>query len=390
MMGAMEVERRPGGTRFASALSEHPSAADAVGEVTGQVVEQLGSTPELAVLFVTPPHLDVIGDIVGVVHSVVRPHTLLGAAAVAVIGRDREIESTPGITLFAARLSSPPVPVRFQTVHSPEGMQINRSVDDLGDARSLLLIADPFTFPVDALLDGLQATAPRLAVVGGLASAANAPGGNRLSLDDGLFTDGAVGALLAEDVSPQSVVSQGCRPIGNPYIVTRAEGNMIYELAGQPALERLLRTVEQLGPEDRMLASRGLHCGMVIDERKDRFQRGDFLIRGVLGADRGTGAVAVGDEVSVGATVQFQVRDAASADEDLHELLAGRRAAGTLLFTCNGRGQHLFGVPDHDATVVSDLLDAPALAGMFCAGEIGPVAGRNAVHGFTASLALFE
>jgi small ligand-binding sensory domain FIST len=388
MMVGMEVGD-PARTRYASALSENPSAVEAVGEVSGLVLEEVGPAPDLAVLFVTPPHVDALDDVVGVVRSVVQPRTLLGAAAVAVIGRSREIEATPGITLFAARLSSPPVPVRFQTVDTPEGLQIGSSVDDLGVGRSLLLIADPFTFPVDGLLDGLRVSDPGVTVVGGLASAANAPGGNRLLLDESLFSDGAVGALLAEDVSPQSVVSQGCRPIGSPYIVTSAEGNVILELAGQPALERLLGTLEHLGQEDRMLASRGLHCGIVIDEHKDRFQRGDFLIRGVLGVDRQTGAVAVGDAVPVGSTVQFQVRDAASADEDLHELLAGRRAAGALLFTCNGRGRHMFGAPDHDANVVTDVLGAPALAGMFCAGEFGPVAGRNAIHGFTASLALF-
>ena len=222
-----------------------------------------------------------------------------------------------------------------------------------------------------------------------MASAANAPGDNRLLVDDSSHADGAVGALLAEDVSPQAVVSQGCRPIGRPYIVTRADGHMIHELGGRPALERLLTTLELLPPVDRQLAEQGLHCGVVIDETKDEFDRGDFLIRGVLGVDRATGAVAVGDTIAVGSTVQFQVRDATSADEDLHALLTGRAARGALVFTCNGRGRRLFGTPDHDATVVGDLLGTSALAGMFCAGELGPVGGRNAVHGFTASIAIF-
>jgi small ligand-binding sensory domain FIST len=279
--------------------------------------------------------------------------------------------------------------VRFQAIGSSDGLQIASTVGDFGGARSLLLITDPFTFPVDGLLEALGSSHPDLAVVGGVASAAGSPGGNRLLLDDTTFADGAVGALLSDDVSADSVVSQGCRPIGSPYIVTRSEGNIVYELGGQPALERLVGTLEHLAPADRTLAERGLHCGVVVDEHKDRFERGDFLIRGVLGVDRASGAVVVGDAVSIGSTVQFQVRDAASADEDLHELLDGRRAKGALLFTCNGRGRHMFSEPDHDAGVVSDVLGAPALAGMFCAGELGPVDGRNALHGFTASLALF-
>jgi small ligand-binding sensory domain FIST len=164
---------------------------------------------------------------------------------------------------------------------------------------------------------------------------------------------------------------------------------MIHELAGRPALERLAAMLEHLPPVDRQLAGQGLHCGVVIDESKAEFERGDFLIRAVLGVDAATGAVAVGDTVPVGSTVQFQVRDAASADEDLHAMLSGRAARGALVFTCNGRGRQLFGTPDHDATVVADVLGTSALAGMFCAGELGPVGGRNAVHGFTASVAIF-
>jgi len=196
--------------------------------------------------------------------------------------------------------------------------------------------------------------------------------------------------LLDPEVRVETVVSQGCRPIGQPFTVTRAEGNVVYELGGRPALERLMAMVDELSPEDRSLAARGLHVGMAIDERKIEPERGDFLVRNVLGADRAVGAVAVGDTVGIGQMLQFQARDAVSADEDLRALMAGRRAEGALVFTCNGRGTHLFGVPDHDAAVVVDQLDTAAVAGMFCAGEVGPVGGRNFLHGFTASVALFR
>lgn len=374
-------------TRCAAAVSEHPLATHAVGEVAGQVLEGVGPAPDLAVLFVTPPHLGALEDMAAVVRSVLQPGTLLGAGAVAVVGPNREVESTPGVSLFAARLAGAPTPVRLTADPGEDGYELAGLPERAGDARSLLLVADPFTFPVDAFLGALARSHPDLAVVGGLASAAGGAGGNRLVLDGHVAAHGAVGVLL--DEAPGSVVSQGCRPIGQPFIVTRAERNVIYELGGQPALARLLATIESLSPDDRALAAQGLHCGIVVDEAKLDFARGDFLIRGVLGADRAAGAVAVGDTVEVGSTVQFQVRDAASADEDLHELLGGRRAEGALVFTCNGRGRHLFGVPDHDAAVVTALLGTGAVAGMFCAGELGPVGGRNALHGFTASVALF-
>jgi small ligand-binding sensory domain FIST len=204
---------------------------------------------------------------------------------------------------------------------------------------------------------------------------------------------GAVGVLLGTDAAPSTVVSQGCRPIGRPYTVTKSSGHVIFELGGKPALERLIEMIEHLPDDDKALAAAGLHCGIVADEHKLDFDRGDFLIRGVIGADRKAKAVAVGDEVPVGATIQFQVRDAATAGQDLSLLLedevSQQAPTGALVFTCNGRGASMFGDADHDARIVVDHV-GPAVAGMFCAGEIGPVAGRNALHGFTASIALFH
>lgn len=208
-------------------------------------------------------------------------------------------------------------------------------------------------------------------------------------LDGHMLYDGAVAVVLG-GVDVDAVVSQGCRPVGSPMVVTSGDGSLIHELAGRNALERVEEVLRRLTPDDVAMAQHGLHLGRVIDERKAEFGRGDFLIRNVLGADRATGSVAVGDEVEIGATVQLQVRDAASADEDLRDLLNGRSAHGALLFTCNGRGTHLFGDDDHDATIVSESLDGAPVAGMSCAGELGPVGGRSFLHGFTASLLLLR
>ena len=254
-----------------------------------------------------------------------------------------------------------------------------------------LLIADPFSFPVDLLLRHLNERAPGTVVMGGMASGAAAAGQTRLFLDGGVIDSGAVGARLPR-VRIRPLVSQGCRPIGNAYTVTRAEGNVIFELGGKSPLERLQELIATLPPEDRALVGTGLHVGMVIDEYLAEPGRGDYLIRNVVGVDPQNGALAVGDEVEVGQTIRFHVRDAATADEDLRALLereAGR-AAGALLFRCNGRGTRLFDAPDHDASLVSNALAGAPLAGFNCAGEIGPVGGRNFLHGFTASIALLE
>jgi small ligand-binding sensory domain FIST len=252
------------------------------------------------------------------------------------------------------------------------------------------MLGDPYSFPVGDFLDVCNARLPGVTVIGGMASAADRAGANRLSIDDRVLDEGAVAILFSEDVPVRAVVSQGCRPIGTPLTVTKADRNLVYELAGQPAMSRLQDLVEAATEAERDLMRNGLHLGVVVDEHKLDFARGDFLVRNVLGADRSNGAIAIGDRVDVGTTVQFQVRDAASADDDLRALLTGERGDAALLFTCNGRGRRFFLEPDHDAALVEELLGPMPLAGAFCAGEIGPVGSRNFLHSFTASMAVFE
>lgn len=380
-------------TRCAAAVSEHPIAAHATGEVAGTLLEQLGAAPDITFVFATAAHTGALDDVVAAMREVLHPEVLVGSTAVSVVGRDREVEETPGLSALGVRLdpgTPSPFGVRLELVPSSDGEGWSVwGLPVLEPGSTLVLLPDPFSFPADRVLDGLAEQAPGVTVIGGLASAARGPGGNRLVLDGAVHDDGAVGVVLPRGVATSAVVSQGCRPIGDPMVVTRANGTLVEELASEPALPRLLRLLEGLDARDRNLAARGLHLGRVVDEQKEVYERGDFLVRNVLGALRERDAVAVGDEVDVGAIVQFQVRDADSADEDLRALLAGRHAAGALLFTCNGRGSHLFGRPDHDAELVAAVTDG-ATAGMFCAGELGPIGSRAWLHGFTASALLFD
>ena len=387
---------------FAAALSEHPLATHATGEVVGHVLERLGGRrPDVALLFVTDAHGGALEDIGATVRTALDPGALLGVTAVSVAGGAREVEERPAVSLWAGcfgddagqRSLRAVRPVRLSGVDAVGASDAAFAgfPDDVDPEHELLMVlVDPFSFPAPAFLDEVERRWPGLAVIGGLASAGRGPGGNRLLLDDVLFDDGAVGVVLPAGRGIATVVSQGCRPVGAPYVITRSESNVVHELGGQSALARLEQVVADLSPDERSIAQRGgLHIGRVIDERRTHFGPGDFLIRAVLGADRESGAVAIGDEAPVGATLQFQVRDAASADEDLRELLSGRRADGALLFTCNGRGVGLFGEPDHDAAVLDAVVGGGATAGMFCAGELGPVGGRNFLHGYTASMILF-
>jgi small ligand-binding sensory domain FIST len=376
--------------RFASALSLHPVPAHAVGETAGEVLERLDAEdPDLLVCFASPHFVGALDDMVHAMRNLLDPSVLLAVTTGAVVGDAREVEDGPGFAVFAARLPDARLtPVALRVEETPDGASVVGWPDLDGAPETLLLLADPFTFPLDSFLRRLNDDRPGLTVVGGCASAATRPGGNRLALDDRVVADGAVGVFL-EGAAVRTVVSQGCRPVGQPLVVTRSEGSFIQELAGQPALDRLRELAEAVTDDERELLQNGLHLGIVVDEHQADFGRGDFLVRNVIGADRDTGAIAVGDRVAVGQTVQFHVRDAAAADEDLRALLAGAEGDGALLFTCNGRGRHLFGTPDHDAGLIAEVLGPLPAAGGFCAGEIGPVGGRNFLHGFTASLALF-
>ena len=377
-------------TRFASALSRHPVPAHAVGETAGSVLEQLeGEDPDLLVCFASPHFVGALDDLVNALRNLLDARVLLGATAGSIIGVGEEVETAPAFSLFAAQLPDAGLmPVALRLEDTPDGPAVVGWPELESDPSTLLLLADPFSFPTDGFLRRLNDSRPELTVIGGLASAAAHPGGNRLVLDELVTPEGAVGVFL-DGVEVRTVVSQGCRPIGQPYVVTRAERNFVVELGGRQAVDRLRDLAEGLDERDRELVRNGLHLGVVVDEHKASFDRGDFLVRNIVGADRDSGALAVGDQVEVGQTVQFHVRDAAAADEDLRSLLDGATASGALVFTCNGRGRHLFGVPDHDAGVLAELLGPIPAAGAFCAGEIGPIGGRNFLHGFTASVALF-
>lgn len=386
--------------KYAAALSEHPSAPDATAEVLSHVQDTLQETPTLTVLFASASHRDAMEQITELVMDVITPQCLLATLSDTVIGEGKEVESQPAIALWGTseghiqgvRLTSGN-PQEISSLQENSTPQENRggnpSVGDLPPTATLLLLADPFSFPTEDLLFNLAEDQPDIRVVGGLTTAVTRPGSAQLWLNGDLYNTGAVGALVSEVPSVRSVVSQGCHPTGSPYTVTRAEGNHLLELGGRPALIRLRDLVATASDEERRLMRKGLHVGIAVDESRLEYTGGDFLIRGIVDLDRESGAVAVGGMVEVGDTIQFHVRDADTAMSDLRSSFADETAQGALLFTCNGRGTHMFGTPNHDAGVLSDMLNNLPLAGMSCAGEIGPVGRKNYLHGFTASVALF-
>ena len=326
---------------------------------------------------------------------------LLGCSGESIVGVRREIEHEPAVSLWLASwpgVQSTSMLLSFE--RTPEGGVIQGWPDELAgdwpEGAFVLLLGEPFSFPVEQLLERMNEDRPGVPMIGGMASGGHDPGGNRLIRGRETFAEGAVAAIVHGPVRLDTVVSQGCRPIGKPFVVTKAERNVIHELGGKPALLQLKELFDQLPTREQILVQRYLHVGRVVSEYRDKFEQGDFLVRNVIGIDPGAGAIAIGDYIRTGQTVQFHVRDQEAADGELKQLLcAARKAdktepAAALLFSCNGRGTNMFSQPDHDALAIDRSLGSLPLAGFFAQGEIGPIGGQNFMHGFTASIAIFR
>jgi len=364
---------------------------DGFAEAAARAALGLGGGPcRLALVFAGQANLDHAAEGLAAVRERLAPEALVGCGAQGVVGSGRELEDG-GVAVWAASLPEAEIePFHIEVVPAGNGLVVT-GVPELDGADGAILLADPYSFPAEPLLAQLSEARPGLPVVGGMASAGQ---GDTLLYGDEAVSGGAVGVVL-RGAGLRSCVSQGARPVGPEMTVTAGEGTVIEELASEPALARLRRAIVELDPDEQEQAARGLLIGLVTDPNKPDYERGDFLVRGLIGADEENGSLTVGTSVRVGQTVRLQVRDAAAAHEDLMEALdreaaaLGRPPAGALLFTCNGRGSAMFGTPDHDARAVAEAFAGAPTGGFFCAGEFGPVGQRNFVHGFTATLAVF-
>lgn len=418
------------GIVIANALSTHDDPIEAAAHAASRIHEQLDGAPDLLMVFVTPHHAQRMGMIADTLRDSLRSSHMLGVSASAVMSGETEIGEGPGIAMLAC--SFPGVRISpFWVDHiSPRDSQDERAaklaeqIDAGVDMRAAFFFADPFSVPLVKLIPALSAARTQHitasgrieqigTILGGMASAASRPGGNSLLLDGDIRSSGAMGVTLSGPLQVDTVVSQGCRPIGHPMIITKARGNLILELAGVKAVDAIRDIVHELPDPEKELLGNGLLLGRVIDEHKSHFGRGDFLIRNVMGGDEQSGAVAVADLVQAGQTVQLHLHDQQTAREDLSLLLDGQRLyekpAGAMLISCSGRGERFFKEPGYDARAITHAFDpAPdganraksgqevnpgsgiPLAGFFAAGEIGPVDEQIFQHGHTAVAGLFR
>lgn len=385
---------------FAAAVSDKSNLKAAIQETTQIIADELGCVPDLTLVFVTHHHANDFSTLAATVRERLGGGLVLGCTGETVIGGSREHEDGPAISLLSGVLSGADLlPFQLEFENTPDGVVCGGLPDDLTSAtsetRAVLLLGEPFSSVPQSVLDLLADELPDIPVVGGMASGGN-PGENRLFLNDREIEQGAIGVVIRGGPRIRTVVSQGCRPIGAPFVVTKAERNVVYEMGGASPMQRLQELYHMLPPRDQKLVEGGVHIGIALNEYQETFHRGDFLILNVMGVDKKSGALKAGGTIRVGQTVQFQIRDEETADADLKRLLerhlteSPRLPAAGLLFSCNGRGTRMFSQPNHDASLIQTQLGPMPLVGIFAQGELGPVGGKNYIHGFTASLALFE
>ena len=389
--------------KWASAISEQPYLEGALAECAASIGGQLGEPPQLAVAFVSPhyqPGYDRVGPRLGELLGA--EHTF-GCSGGGIIGAGMEVEQRPALSVTAAVMPG----VDIEAFHlegerlpdldaGPNAWQELLGVSEAQEPQFVLL-ADPFSFPVQNLIMGLDFAFPRAAKIGGLASGAQRPGDNALFLDGQVHDVGAVGLALHGNIMVDTVVAQGCRPIGEAMRITSSRRNVLAELDGHPPMAVLQNLYRSLSERDRQLMGHSLFLGVVMDELLDNPTQGDFLIRNVVGMDQRTGSLAIGEMLKEGQLVQFHLRDADTSAQDLTFVLERyatenreNEVPGALLFSCLGRGQYLYGRPNHDTDIFREKLGPVPLGGFFCNGEIGPVGGTTFLHGYTSSFGLFR
>jgi small ligand-binding sensory domain FIST len=385
---------------FASAMTTRRDVVEAGQELADQIRAQLpGQSLDLALVFLSPHFRVVAGELVHQLRTTLNSAVLLGCSAEGVIGRDHEIEREPAITMVAAHLPGVELsPFLLQSMDwsrtLSEEAALHQAIGAPDEIKLAVILADPFTTPMDAVLEAFNSYYPGLPIIGGMASGSNRAGGNGLVFNHRVINNGAVGVAFSGALEVDIIVSQGCRPVGRPFTVTGARENMILTLEDKSPLERIQEMVMAFSLQDRTLLQNGLFIGRAVDSSQPELGRGDFLIRGVMGLDQDSGVMVVGDYINPGETVQFHLRDALTAAEDLEMMLTPQLLfdppCGGFLFSCNGRGMRLYNHPDGDISTIHKVLGEVNLAGFFCAGEIGPIGSKNFLHGHTASLVLFR
>lgn len=386
--------------QFTSAISTLDNSNDAIKEAAEKAKKQLGGKScDFLSVFISSSYRADWEEISRLARKVLAPRVLIGCCGGGIIGANRELEWTPGVSVFAGHLPG----VKLYPFHvEPEEMDEAQAggfwIDKVGaspdSAPYFVLYGDPLTLDPKDIVDDLNWTYQKRPVVGGLVSGGQEAGDHVLMLNDQVYYEGAVGVAMTGNLAMHTIVSQGCRPIGRPYIITEAEENLVLQLAGRPAITVLHEALSRLEDADQELAQQGsIFAGLVIQESRQKYSSGDFLVRNIVGIDPDCGGIAIAEHAEVGQTLQFHLRDARTSRAELRRMLKESHIyepSGALLFNCLGRGKSLYGTANHDLRTIRHLIGDCPIGGFFSNGEIGPVGSVNFLHGYTASIGLFS
>ncbi len=405
--------------QWINALSQQASLEAAIAEVAARVESALAAPPDLGILFISASFASDYPRLLPLLRDRLPLPVLIGCGGAGIVGssatgRAEEIEDGPALSLSVASLPGATVqPFHISAEDLPDLDSPPDAWQQLAgiapaDPSGFILLVDPFSARINDLIDGLDFAYPQVTKVGGLASSGVPGVPSSLFFaragEDCVYREGTVGLALGGNAVLESIVAQGCRPIGQPYVVAQGERNIVLELAEpqlvggggetkpQPPLQVLRDLLQALPPADRELAQHSLFVGVARDEFQLQLAQGDFLIRNLIGVDPKIGAIAIGDRVRPGQRLQFHLRDRQTSAADLETLLGNyqqqhaeaAQPQGALMFACLGRGRGLYDQADFDSQLFQRYLGELPLGGFFCNGEIGPVGRQTFLHGYTS------
>jgi small ligand-binding sensory domain FIST len=385
-----------------SLSAEAERVKDAFDDITAQIADRDIEEPDCILFFAT--------DFESGENSVSRlsswfteayPNSLvLGASAAGVVGAGHEYEHGHALSVCVMRSSGVQQDVAWiEAGLSGDALRARLDTfrEEVPDARGIMLLVDPFSVDIERILDAFDEAFEDTPIFGGLVSGAQQAGGHALSVNGEVRHSGALMVAFSGNLSVDVIVAQGCRPIGEPYIITGKRGNLVDELDRGTPMEVLREIIGKMPPEEQELAMSSLFVG--LDMRSESCVEcgpDDFLIRNILGIDPESGSMAIGAIPEMYQVMQFHVRDRESADHELTRLLNAWKddghppPSGIIQFSCLGRGEHLFGVPNHDVSSARSVLATEEISGFFCNGEIGPVGSQTYLHGYTTTFAIFS
>ena len=390
--------------QWASTLSVTSNYQDGVNECLYKINSIMDNEPNLVVVFASPKNVNLLQDLNKIIDNKFTDCTILGCSGLGIIGSGQELEKNDGIAMAAATLPDVTVtPFHISSNNLPDGDAPPKEWESLvGVTREsnpeFILLGDPFSSQCENLLMGLDYAFPGSTIIGGLSSGGQQPGLNSLFLNSDTFSEGVVGAALSGNIKIDTIVAQGCKPIGEPMRITRCNRNLLEGIDDKPPFEVLKNLFSGLSESDQRLFNHSLFLGIVMDPFNETPRIGDFLIRNILGGDEASNRLIVGSNLKEGQIIQFHLRDSITSSENLQQMLSTYspdisdipEGSGALLFSCLGRGQYLYEEPNHDSNAFSETVGGLPLTGFFCNGEIGPVGASTFLHGYTSAFGIIK